>query len=244
MNVRWTTLLVRVALINGSVNGSNSTTSRLAGRTWRLLRPTGSTGHRVVVVHVHVILVYLNWLSWALASMHVVEGGLSVLPGSRHHSSICILGVQSPTESRFDYLVSRVLLLRILLIDNILLELGLLLLLRVLVGLLKWDLLDVHLLLLHTALADYRGLVRVESGLLLLVVDVGRLHHNTCDIWAILESVVAWHMAPDDRLGTGVFGLLRFRINAESVIVLLLLSRPFFSLHLLIEGFSFFEYLH
>ena len=106
-------------------------------------------------------------------------------------------------------------MLRILLVDDVLLELGLVLLLLLgLVTLLEWYLLDVHLLLLNTALADDGGLVGVEPGLLLLVVGVGRLDHNPCDIWTIFECVVASNVAPDDRLSTRVLRLLSFRIDA------------------------------
>jgi hypothetical protein len=53
-------------------------------------------------------------------------------------------------------------LLRILLVDDVLLELGLLLLLLLgLVALLQWNLLDVHLLLLNATLADDGSLVGV-----------------------------------------------------------------------------------
>ena len=95
VNIWRATFLMRIIFVDGGVNCSNCASSRLAWRTRCLLGPTWSTGHRVVV-HIHVILIYLDWLSWALPTVHVVEWRLGVLPGSRHHS-ICILGVQSAT---------------------------------------------------------------------------------------------------------------------------------------------------
>lgn len=240
VDVGRSALLVRVTFVDGSVDCSNGAASCLAWGAWGL-RPTWPASHWIII-HVHIVLVYLDWLRRALASMHVVEWGLSILSCSRDHP-IGILGVQSATKPRLDDLISWVLLLRILLIDHILLELSLLLLLQVLVCLLQWNLLDVHLLLLHATLADYGCLVRVESWLL-LVVGVGWLDHNPSDVGAVLESVVPSHMPSDDRLGAWVLWLLSLRVDAQSVIVLLLLGRPIFFLHLCVKCLSFFKYLH
>ena len=158
MQVWSTALLVRIAFVDGGVNGANLSSSCLTRWTWCLWSTWASSNWIVIQI---TILIELNRFAWALSTLDLTKWRLCILSSTSRYAchSICILCIQSSSESRFNCLISRILLLWILLIDNILLELSLLL--RILVCLLfQWNLLDIHLLL-HSTLADDRCLIWV-----------------------------------------------------------------------------------
>ena len=241
MEVRWATFLVGIAFVDSGVNGTNSATSRLTRWTRCLLWTTWASGDRIII-HI-TILIELNWFAWALSTNHLIKWWLCILSSSLWHHTICILCIQSSTNSRFDDLVSRILLLRILLIDNILLELSWLLLRWVLVCLFQRNLLDIHLLLLHSTLTNYRCLIWIEPRFL-LIIHIRWLDYYTSDIWAIFKWIISSYMSSYNRFCTRVFRLLCFWVNAKSIIIWLLLLRSFLSLHLFVESFTLLEYLH
>jgi len=155
MNIVRASLLVRITFIDGSIDRSNSSTSGLAWWTWCLWSTWASSYG--IIIHI-TILIELNRFGWTLSTLDLIEWRLCILPGTSWNHAICILCIQSTANAGFHSLISWILCLLLLLIDNILLELCLLL--WMLVGLFQWNLLNIHLLL-HSSLADNRCLIRI-----------------------------------------------------------------------------------
>ena len=212
MEVGWAALLVRVAFVYCLIDCSDGAASGLTWWTGSLLRSAWTADDGVVDVYVIVVvLIELNRLAWAFAIMHGIERWLSILPRSAWHHGIRVLGIEPTTDAGLQHLIPRVLLLAIgLLIDDILLELGLLLLM--VASLLQWYLLYVHLLLHSATLAYNRCLIRVQSRVFLMR-NIGGLYNHSCNVWSILKDIVIC-MTSNYWFSAGILWLLGFWIDA------------------------------
>ena len=238
MEVGWATFLVRITFVDGGVDGANGTSSSLARRTRCLLRSTWTSSYWIVI-HI-TVLIELNGLAGTLSTMNLIKWRLGILSCSSRDHAISILCIQSSTNSRFNHLISRILLLWILLVYDVLLELSLLR--WVLVLLFQRNLLNIHLLL-HPTLTNYRCLIRIQPGFL-LIVDVRWLNYYPGNVGTIFKLIISRDMPSNNGLCAWIFRLLCFRINTKSIVIWLFWLRSFLSLHLFVEGLTLLEYLH